>query len=189
MARIPYADPSKLSPAVKKALEVMPFNVTRMLAGASEGVFHGFGAFGSALYSGTELSPVLREIAILRVGYMLNSQYETFQHEALAKQLKMTQAQIEGIRRGDAPDAVFDPKQKAVLNFASDIVKNTRASDATLAAVRKHLPDNQVIDLILVVGLYMAVCCVLETTGVDLDRNPIEWSSMEITKESIGKTG
>ena len=189
MARIPYADPAKLSPAVKKSLETMPFNVTRMLAGASEGVFHGFGAFGSAFYSGTTLSPVLREIAILRVGYMLKSQYETFQHEALAKHLKMTQAQIDAIKAGQASDSVFNSTEQAVMNLATDLVKNTRASDATLAALRKHLPDNLVIDLILLIGLYMTVCCLLETTGVDLDQSPIGWSSMDLTKDSISKAG
>jgi alkylhydroperoxidase family enzyme len=43
-----------------------------------------------------------------------------------------------------------------------------------LAAVRSHLSDQAVVDLILVIGLYMTVSRLLETTGVELDHAPID---------------
>jgi 4-carboxymuconolactone decarboxylase len=188
MARIPYPDPAQLSPTMKTAIGQTQINVTRMLAGASEAVFSGFGAFAGAFYTGSKIPPVLREIAILRVGYLCNSRYETFQHEALARHLKLTMAQIEAIRTGGTHPNVLNPVEQAVLDFAGDMVKNVRVDDATLNALRKHLPDQQVIDLILVIGCYTTICFLLETTGVELDGAPIEWDSMDITKSSIDAT-
>jgi alkylhydroperoxidase family enzyme len=186
MARIPYPDPARWPPAMKAAVGQAPINVTRMLAGASEAVFNGFGAFAGAFYSGSKLPPALREIAILRVGYLCNSRYETFQHEALARQLKLTTEQIEAIRAGGMHPEVLSPVEQAVLDFAGDLVKNVRASDATLHALRKHLPDQQVIDLTLVIGCYTAICFLLETTGVELDDAPMKWDTVQFTQSSLG---
>ena len=49
---------------------------------------------------------------------------------------------------------------------------------ATLAAVRQQFCDRQVLDLIMLIGLYMTVCRLLETTGVEPD--PIPPSKMGI---------
>ena len=51
---------------------------------------------------------MLREVAILRVGYLSQSRYETFQHEAAARLLKMTDAQIEAIKKGGSQPPVRD---------------------------------------------------------------------------------
>ncbi len=156
-----------------------------MLSGASQAVFTGFGAFAGAFYTATKLAPQLREIAILRVGYLCKSRYETFQHEPLARHLKLTTAQIEAIRLGGEHPDVLSPVQQAVLDFASDMVKNVRVADETLSTVRKHLSDEQAIDLTLLIGCYTTVCFLLETTGVDLDDAPLEWDSIDLTKPSI----
>jgi 4-carboxymuconolactone decarboxylase len=182
MARIPYAEVAQLSPAMKAALDLTPpINVTRMLAGASEAVFRGFGTFAGALYTGSSLAPQLREIAILRVGYLCNSRYETFQHEALARQVKLTTPQIDSIRAGGTHENVLSPVEQAVLDFVGDVVENIRATDKTLNGLRMHLSDQQVIDLLLVIGCYTSICYLLETTGVDLDQAPIEWDALGLT--------
>ena len=68
----------------------------------------------------------------------------------------------------------------AVLAFVDDLVKNVRPGDATLAGVRKHLSDTDVIDLTLVSGMYMMVSRFLEATGVEIDTAPIEWGKASV---------
>jgi alkylhydroperoxidase family enzyme len=177
MPRIPYADEASLSDAVREQLGEVPANVTRMLAVASEPVFATFSRMGSAFINGSSLPPKLRELAILRVGYLSDSRYETFQHEALGRFVGLSEAQIAAIEAGDSGADVLDEVEAAVLEFVDDLVENVRASDATLSAVRKHLDDTQVVDLILVTGNYMMVCRLLETTGVELDSAPIDWNA------------
>lgn len=177
MPRIPYVDESKLSDEVRAHLGDIPANVTRMMAVASEPVFKGVSEIGGAFISGSDLPAKLREIAILRVGYISNAPYETFQHEALGRYVGLTDAQIEAVKAGDTKSATLDEAERAVLAFVDDVVINVRASDATLAGVRKHLPDAQVVDLILVTGAYMMISRFLETTGVEIDDEPIDWDA------------
>jgi alkylhydroperoxidase family enzyme len=178
MPRLPYPDPAKLAAPVRAAVEGQTLNVTRMLAGASTDVFMGFTKFAGAFYTGSKLDPVLREVAILRAGYLCNSRYETYQHEAAARMLKMTEAQIAALKKGGPHPGVLNETEQAVMDFTDDVVKNVRAGDETLGRVRKLLGEQLVLDLILVIGLYMTVSRVLETTGVELDVAPLDWTDM-----------
>ncbi len=179
MPRIPYADPATLPESTRTAVSRAPINVVRMMAGASDAVFDGFGKFSGAFYGpASSLPPALREIAILRVGYMSNAPYETFQHEPSGRLAGLTDSQIEAIKHGGEHAEILDPTQQAVLSFTEDVVKNVRASDANLAAVRKHLSDKQVLDLTLLIGLYMMVSRFLETAGVELDGKALDWKNV-----------
>lgn len=177
MPRIPYPDPTTLSPAVRERISKTPPNVTRMLAAASEGVYLGFGALSNGLMRQSPLDPQLRELAILRVGYISNAKYELFQHEPFGRFVGLSDAQISAIKAGDTASDALDDKQAAVLNFVDDIVHNVRASDETLNGVREYLDDTQLVDLIMVTGNYMTVCRFLETTGVEIDEESIDWAA------------
>lgn len=185
MPRIPYPDVSELPEDIRLKLAGSPPNVSRMLAALSPAVNRGFSAFSSGLFNGTDLSPQLREIAILRVGYLSNASYEVFQHEAYARHVGLTDGQIEAIRDGGDKAARLGEAGAAVLAFTDDLVRNVRPSDASLEAVRKHLADNLVLDLVLVVGAYMTVSRFLETTGIEHDETPIDWAA----RETAGKAG
>lgn len=185
MPRIPYPDPATLPEAVRRVVLDNPSNVTRMLAAASEPVFKGFAALSMGFMGGgSPLPPKLREIAILRVGHLSNAPYEVFQHEALARYVGLSEAEIDAVRKGGAAAAALGEAGAAVLAYAEDLVKNVRASDATLAAVRAHLNDTQLVDLTLVTGMYMMVSRFLETTGVEIDGAPIDWKEVTPAKKS-----
>ncbi len=179
MPRIPYPDLAKLPEEVRRRLGDNPANVTRMLFAASKPVLDGFSVLSLGFMGGgSPLPPKLREIAILRVGYLSNAAYEVFQHEALARHVGLSEEQIAAIRTGGAAAAALGEAGAAVLAFTDDLVKNVRASDETLAEVRKHLDDTQLVDLIIVTGMYMMVSRFLETTGVEIDGAPIEWKDV-----------
>lgn len=177
MPRIPYPSPESLSPLVRERLAGDPPNVTRMLVGASEPVYLGFGALAQGLMKGSPLDPKLREIAILRVGYISNCKYELFQHEPFGRFVGLTDEQFSAIKAGDAASSTLDEQQAAVLRFVDDIVLNVRPGDDTLAGVRAFLSDSEVIDLVMVTGNYMTVCRFLETTGIEVDENAIDWNA------------
>jgi 4-carboxymuconolactone decarboxylase len=185
MPRIPYPDPAMLPEAVRRVVIANPSNVTRMLAAASEQVFKGFAVLSMGFMGGGSPLPAkLREIAILRVGHLSNSAYEVFQHEALARHVGLSEAEIDAVRKGGAAASVLGEAGAAVLAYVEDLVKNVRASDATLAAVRMHLNDTQFVDLTLVTGMYMMVSRFLETTGVEIDAAPIDWKEVTPAKTS-----
>lgn len=179
MARIPYAGEhasENRSSAMPEAWAGADLpNVTRMLAVASPAVNKGMGDLGSAFIRGSSLPPTLRELAILRVGYLSDSAYETWQHESLGRFVGLSDEQIAAIKAGDAGSKALSLAERTVLIFVDDVVRNVRAGDDTLEAVRAHLSDTQLVDLILVCGYYMTISRLLETTGVDFDAAPIDW--------------
>jgi 4-carboxymuconolactone decarboxylase len=175
MPRIPYPDLASLPEDMRERLSGSPPNVSRMLMGLTPGVFRGFSAFSRSIFDASPLSPQLREIAILRVGYLSNAPYEVYQHEAYARHVGLTDDQIAAVREGGEQAGLLGEAGQAVLAFTDDLVRNVRPGDATLSAVRSHLGDAVTMDLVLVIGAYMTVSRFLETTGVEIDEKPIDW--------------
>ena len=168
MARIPYFDIDKAEGRAKKAYEKLPkLNIFRMLGHSGE-LVDGFNRLGSQLLYFTKLDPVLREIAIIRVGVLSKATYEVHQHERIGRQLGMSEAKIAAIHEGPEA-AAFSEVEKEIMRFTDDVVKNVRASDATFAPLAKRFSHKEMQELTLTVGYYMMVSRFLETFGVDIE--------------------
>jgi 4-carboxymuconolactone decarboxylase len=160
--RLPYPD-AETPPGV--------LNVERMFGHIPPDLAAGFGAFSRAVITGETLDPLLRELAILRVGHLSHCAYEVHQHNAFARYLGMPEQKIAAIAEGPGA-AVFDAPERALLDFVDDLVLRVRPSDAALAAIREVLELPALFALILATGQYMTVCRILETTGVPIE--PVE---------------
>jgi alkylhydroperoxidase family enzyme len=168
MARVPYPDPGTLSPETQELLgKLPPLNIFRMLAGGDE-LLRAFVRFGNHLLSKSSLDPVLREIAIVRVGVLSGADYEVHQHEAISRQLGMSDGLIAAIRSGP-DDPAFDELQRLVMRFTDDVVANVKASDGTFDALAGSLPLQQLQELTITIGFDMAVCRYLETFGIEIE--------------------
>jgi 4-carboxymuconolactone decarboxylase len=171
MARIPYPD---LTQAEGRAGELYaklpPLNVFRMLGHGGQLVV-GFTQLGNHLLAKSKLDPILREIAIVRVGVLSRAGYEVQQHESISRQLGMSEATIAAIHEG--PDAsAFSELERLVMRFTDDVVANVRASDATFEPLHARLSLQELQELTVTIGYYMMVCRFLETFGVDLETEP-----------------
>lgn len=173
MARIPYPDPATLTP---RAAEVMaklpPLNVFRML-GAGGDLVSGFVALGNQLLLRSKLDPVLREIAIVRVGLLSGAAYEVQQHEEICRRLGMSDVLIAAIHEGPQA-AAFDAIQQMVMAFTDDVVANVRAGDATWTPLAERLSVQELQELTITIGYYMMVSRFLETFEVDLETAPAD---------------
>lgn len=168
MARVPYPDPAELSQETQAFLaKLPPINIFRMLAGG-EGLLAAFTRFGNHLLYKSALDPVLREVAILRVGVLSGAGYEVYQHEAISRQLGMSDELIAAVHEG--PDAAaLDAAQREVMRFTDDVVANVKASDATFQPLRDRLSVQELQELTITIGFYMAVSRYLETFGIDIE--------------------
>lgn len=177
MARIPYVDASAMSPAYVALLSTRnPLNLYRMLPHAPEaaGPFLGLGA---ALLRKCALDPVLREIAILRVGLLSGAAYEVHQHRRVARAVGMREDTLEAIETGpDAP--AFDDVQRLVMRFTDEVVLRVKAPDALFAEARTALGDQPLAELVLTIGFYMMVSRFLENFEVDIETDaPLQEAS------------
>jgi 4-carboxymuconolactone decarboxylase len=169
MARIPYFDPADaVGPRAKKAYEKLPpLNIFRMMGHAGEMV-DGFTKLGTQILNFSKLDPILREIAIIRVGVLSNASYEVFQHERIGRQAGMSPALIKAVHEGPQA-AAFDDLQRKVMRFTDDVVQNVRASDATFRPLADALSYQELQELTITVGYYMMVSRFLETFDVDIE--------------------
>lgn len=168
MARIPYPDVNALPEATREALgKIRSINVFKLAAWA-DGMAPSFFAFVTDVFAKTDLDPKLRQIAILRVGHICQSAYETFQHEKLAKIVGLTEAQIQATRDGISIEAL-DERQIAVLRFAEEMTTDIKVSDATFQKVRAFLPEKQLTELTIITSFYSAICRFLETMEIEIE--------------------
>ncbi len=170
MARLPYVDPATAPPHVREILDQLPvkLNVFRMMAHA-ETDFRPLLGLGTSILARQKLSAKLRELAILRVANLSPARYEWVQHVPIAEATGATAAQITALERGDITSDAFDAVERAVLRFATEVVRDVRASEAAFAEVARHLSAQEIVELVITVGYYMLIARVLETTAVDLD--------------------
>ena len=87
MARIPYFDPAQARGRARDWYgKLPPLNIFRMMGHSGE-MLDGFVRLGNQILAFSEIDPVLREIAIVRVGVLSNARYEVHQHEAISRRL------------------------------------------------------------------------------------------------------
>jgi alkylhydroperoxidase family enzyme len=168
MARIPYFDPAEATGRAAKAYAKLPaLNIFRMMGHAGD-LLEGFSRFGGQILNFTSLDPVLREIAIVRVGVLCKSSYEVFQHETISRRIGMTDGLIAAIHEDPSAPA-FDELQRLVMAYTDDVVINVRAGDATFLPLRARLGDKALQELTIIIGFYMMVSRYLETFDVDIE--------------------
>ena len=170
MARLPYLDPATAPEHVRETLGKLPvtLNIFRMMAHA-EHDFRPMIQLGTAILGRQKLSAKLRELVILRVGRLSNAEYEWVQHVPIALACGASRAQIDALERGDIEASCFDQTERTVLRFATEVVRDVRASQATFDELASLVTTQEVVELVVTVGYYMLIARLLETTGVDLD--------------------
>ncbi len=137
------------------------------------------GAFirlGNALLNRSELSPRLRELAILRVATLTESAYEWTQHVPIAIEVGLSEEQMKEIRHWQSSPR-FDALERAVLRYTDEVAREVRVSDETFAALRRHLSERSVVELTLSIGYWGMVARMLV---------PLE---IEIEDRSVGSSG
>ncbi len=169
MARIPYPDLSNAPEDLRAlAARLPPLNIFRMLPHAPTFV-RGFGQLGTAILSQAALDARLRELIILRVGRRSPAPYEWQQHVPIGRACGVSDDDIAALERDDVKAACFGERDRVVLQLTDELLAAPRASDETLAAMRRQFSDREVCEAVFTVGFYMMVARFLETTGVDLE--------------------
>jgi alkylhydroperoxidase family enzyme len=170
MARLPYVDPATAPERVRETLAgvAAPLKIFNMMAHA-ESNLRSLLRLGGTILSKQQLSSRLRELAILRVAKLSGARYEWQQHVPIGRAAGITEAQTVALEAGNIDAACFDTRERLVLRFTDEVVREVRASDDTFAQMRRQFSSREIVELILAVGYYMLIARLLETTGVDLE--------------------
>lgn len=159
MARLPYPDTDAphirdAAAAARRARGGAVINLYRMLLHSPPLATAWLGLGSHLRYAGL-LDDRTRELITCLVGVRTRSAYELHHHAHLARAAGVTQEQLDALERWSA-SSVFDERDRHLLGYA-DAVLDDRVDDDLLAAVRRHLPEPQVIELTALTAYYLAV--------------------------------
>ena len=187
MARLPYIDPQTATSEVRSVLARAPdLNIFRMVANAST-LLEPFLVLGHAILYQTELRPQLREVAILRVAHLSGSKYEWVQHQDIGLAAGVPAEQIDAIARGETTGPAFSPEEVVALQLVTEVVETGSGSEATLQSLASLLPPRQVVEILVVIGYYLALARIALTTDIELD--PPGWMTKRAAAEPAGAKG
>lgn len=124
------------------------------------------------------LDPRLRELVIMRVAWRTGSQYEWLQHVRLARDLDVTDAEIDAVAGIGAHD--WTSLEADLLAAVDELLDGYRVSDATWSRLAEQLDTQQLIELVFVVGTYTCLSMAFQSFGVALDPDLVEYPAPRI---------
>lgn len=175
--RIPYPDPETLSEEKRKIYDTFSpmLNIMKILMVAPDAFWRGQRALGRSAVVDTSITDQHRELLVLRVAYLSESDYELYHHLPLGKTAGLSDAKCEAMRTGDY--AALDDQERALAQFVTETVLNISPTDETLATMKAHFPDAQIMEIVMIVGYYMLIARVIGVSGIQLDANAVQnWS-------------
>jgi alkylhydroperoxidase family enzyme len=171
--RIPVLDPAERSDRQRDLLEPSQragrtFNVLSTLVRHPD-LLERWQAFAGHVMGPTStLPPREREILILRIGWLNQSEYEFGQHVLFGRRAGLSDEEIDRVKLGpEAPGwSAFDA---ALCRAADDLHGEGILRDETWRALAERYDEKQLIDVVFTVGQYNLVSWVLNSLGVELD--------------------
>jgi len=122
------------------------------------------------------LDPRLRELVIMRIGWLTACDYEWTQHWRVASRLGVTREDLLGVRDWQGFDG-FGPTERAVLAATDDVVRDGAVSAASWAACERELKcDTTVlVELVTAIGAWRMVASILHSLQVPLEDGVASW--------------
>jgi len=128
-------------------------------------LFTSFNVLGRYIMNESSLEPRLREILIMRVACDTNCEYQWGQHVRMSAPAGLTPEDHSRIKEG-ADAGGWTELESAAITAVDELIGDTMISNATWAALSRHLSAEQLLDAIFTVGHYNMVAMALNSIGV-----------------------
>ena len=170
MARIPPLRLDDAEPPVRTALERLPQLAIFSTVANAQGSFVNWLRFGGDCLNPDLFDPVLRELAILRVSRMTpGAGYEWAQHVPILLAVGGTQEQVTALEADELEAPALGEDGRLVVRFTTQVVSECTPDEQTYAAMSERFSNDEIVQLLLVIGQYMMVARVMATSQIDLD--------------------
>ena len=173
MARVKLLEKDEADPMVGQMFQKIEesgnevINLMKALAHSPK-ICRDWNRMGVTLLMKGDLSPKLRELAILRVGDLAKSNYEWTKHVPIALIAGASQEQVDALPHWvDA--GCFNEQERAVLQYTDELALNVRASDETFKGITEFLSQKEIVELTTTIGFYGMVSRTLEALQIELE--------------------
>jgi alkylhydroperoxidase family enzyme len=109
-----------------------------------------------------------RELVTLRVAHRVGSPYEWAHHTRSAKLSGVTDAEIDAVVVGPGHGS-WDAAAAAKLQAVDDIYENQRVSLETWLKIAEEYDEQQLIELLMLIGFYSMTGWMLNSIGIEVD--------------------
>jgi 4-carboxymuconolactone decarboxylase len=127
-----------------------------------------FLAFNSHFFYASKLPARVREILILRIAWLRHAEYEYVAHVALGKRAGLTDAEVDLIQRGPRAEGL-SAGDADLLRAVDELKAEARLSRDTWAALSQVFDEQQMLEIIFIVGCYETLAMALNSCAVQLD--------------------
>ena len=131
-------------------------------------LFKRWNVFANHILFKSSLDPVLRELAILRVAWLTQADYEWGQHVLIGRRSGLSDDAIRRVREGAHADGWNDAEQ-AVLTAVDQLHEYAEIDAACWASLRLHFGDNEIFDLIFTAGNYRLLAGFIKSIEIQRD--------------------
>jgi len=138
-------------PVLQRLRSVPPINIYRLLAIVPQSVVP-WTDLVQAVYE-CELDPRLREIAICRQALTANATYELHQHQLVARNNGVSEAELEAVLR-QRPVESLDPSANLVCKVADELETRATLSDDTFERLYSSFDRRTATELVFILSFY-----------------------------------
>jgi alkylhydroperoxidase family enzyme len=126
---------------------------------------------GFQLYrsSDRKLDPQLRELGMTRAGWAAGSQFVFSQHCKSSRGVGVPEDKVEAIPHWQVAGK-FTELERAVLAYTDSLVyDHGRVADEVMATLRRHLSDEEILELTYTTSLYLQHAVMSRALGLEFD--------------------
>ncbi len=114
------------------------------------------------------LSARERELLILRISWLRQSEYEVVQHIILGRRAGLTDDELVQIQTGPVA-AAWSPADANLLQVADDLCANACISEDTWKKLAERYDTRQIMDMIFLVGCYEVLAMAIKSFRIPLE--------------------
>ncbi|MPZ80078.1 MAG: hypothetical protein GEV28_06665 [Actinophytocola sp.] len=144
-----------------------PLNVFTVLAHNTT-VLRRLGALGGTLTNSGRIGPVDRETVILRVSARLGCDYEWHHHIGQGRDAGLSDEDIGRLRE---EISVTGGRLGLLATMTDEVLDGGGFADTTWARLRSTFHDEQLVELIVLVGFYQLLAAFIRSAGVPVDES------------------
>lgn len=148
-------------------------NIFRALLESRSGAAAVYGVLDGLFFHG-KLAARTRELVILRVGWCAASEYVFCNHVRISRELKIPDEEILGVRDPERCHAYSDTDRR-VIDLADELFNTVRVAPATWSALEAVFTSEELVELVLVAGLWRAIAGFVNTARIPLDSDTPSW--------------
>lgn len=171
MSRIPYLDETdaRVSPELLASILARRdgelTELDRLLI-HSEPVARGWHAMFGALAGHYTLDIRIREVALVRIGYLTGAKYQLHQHKLIAEQAGFTAEEIAGLASWENSE-LFDRRERAVLAYTDAMTQSVQVPDGIFSELAHHFEASQIVELTANIAGYNMVARFMEALQLE----------------------